>query len=635
MLMIKRKSLVFKSLQIATLLTIAVLPFTGCSQNAPIHPIKRPNVIFIMADDQRFDMLNTNGNPYVRTPHLDRLAAEGCNFKNAFTVSGVCSPSRADFFSGKYAHQCGAPQIIWDNHTFRMNETPFPALLHDEGYYSAHIGKWHLGEGQKQKKGYDYWAGFEWLGSFYNTTVHVNGKAEQHEGFSDDILAGMAADKIQKMATMSQPFCLFVGLKAPHLPFSYPNRYKEYLDDVDIPEPGSIDEDYDESGRAPIMKTNVIRVRTFQAGIPMFGSWENYVKSYYRSSQALDDAVGTILEAIDKAGITDETIVIYSSDQGYTLGEHGMTEKHYAYEQVMRIPMIIRYPDMIQPGITPPGMALNIDVAPTVLDLCGVEPPAEMTGKSWRPLLDDTGSKATTWREDFLFEYWDFRPTLPSQLAVRSDRYKLITYQDFPEQELYDLEKDPEENHNVIHQPEYDEVTKDMEKRLERLIKETGWSQRRFLPVNNCYTIGPLSKEEADAAREMVFTEHFDSKQEFEIGGEKRSWQKIGFGSDGSLNIQGTVPATPGHVMLMSIPVKRLAERDPHAILDMRPARTTRAWFDGEMHWECQSKSNLGLSYYNFPLPAENNVIRLEMSCEGAAKVKMTVNSPEGSVSLL
>jgi len=631
----KTSTRILKNILSTFILAAVVLLFSGCSQTPPVNPVKRPNVIFIMADDQRFDMLSINGNPYVKTPNLDRLAAEGCNFANAFTVSGVCSPSRAEFFTGKYAHQCGAPQIIWDNHTFRMNETPFPALLHNEGYYSAHIGKWHLGKGQNQKEGYDYWAGFEWLGSFFNTTVHVNGKVEQHEGFSDDILAGMAADKIHEMATMSQPFCLFVGLKAPHLPFSYPDRYKEYLNEVNIPEPASIDEDYDESGRAPIMKTNVIKIRTFQGGIPHFGSWENYVKSYYRSSQALDDAVGTILDAIDKAGITDETIVIYSSDQGYTLGEHGMTEKHYGYEQVMRIPMIIRYPEMIQPGITPPGMALNIDVAPTVLDLCGVEPPADMTGKSWRPLLDDAGDKATKWREDFLFEYWDFRPTLPSQLAVRSDHYKLITYQDFPEQELYDLEKDPEENHNVILQPEYSEIKKDMQKRLERLIEETGWSQRRFQPVNNCYAIGPLSKEEADAAREMVFTEPFDPKQEFEIEGEKQVWKKIGFGSDGSLDLQGTITDTPDHVMFISIPVRRLVDRDPHAILDMRPARATRAWFRGEMQWECKSVSNLGLSYYNFPLPAENNVIRLEMSCEGAAKVKMTVNAPEGSVSLL
>ncbi len=288
-----KTSIRFSRIILFILLPIAALTFLiACSQDSEDSQNKRPNIIFIMADDQRHDMLSVNGNHYVKTPNLNRLAAEGCNFINAFTVSGVCSPSRADFFTGKYAHQCGAPQIIWDNHTFRMNETPFPALLHDEGYYSAHIGKWHLGEGQKQKKGYDYWAGFEWLGNFFNTTV---------------------------------------------------------------------------------------------------------------------------------------------------------------------------------------------------LDLCGVEPPEDMTGKSWRPLLEAGGNKVSDWREDFMFEYWDFRPTLPSQLAVRSDHYKLITYQDFPEKELYDLEKDPRENHNVIHETEYADVAMDMEQRLQKLIEKTGWNQRRFQPVNNSY----------------------------------------------------------------------------------------------------------------------------------------------------
>ena len=258
-----KTSIRFSRIILFILLPIAALTFlTACSQESEVSQTRRPNIIFILADDQRHDMLSVNGNPYVKTPNLDRLAAEGCNFTNAFTVSGVCSPSRAEFFTGKYAHQCGAPQIIWDNHTFRMNETPFPALLHDEGYYSAHIGKWHLGEGQKQKKGYDYWAGFEWLGNFFNTTV---------------------------------------------------------------------------------------------------------------------------------------------------------------------------------------------------LDLCGVEPPEDMTGKSWRPLLEAGGNKVSEWREDF------------------------------PEKELYDLEKDPRENHNVIHETEYADVAMDMEQRLQKLIEKTGWSQRRFQPVNNSY----------------------------------------------------------------------------------------------------------------------------------------------------
>jgi N-acetylglucosamine-6-sulfatase len=607
----------------------------ACKPSSPGSSATLPNVVFIMADDQRQDMLSCQGNPYVRTPHLDRLAAEGCRFENAFTVSGVCSPSRANFFSGKYSHNCAAPQIIWKNNSFLLNEIPFPALLHKEGYYSSHIGKWHLGEGQKPKAGYDHWAGFEWLGAFYNTTVHIDGQIKQFEGFSDDILAGLAAEKIRELAGTTQPFCLFVGLKAPHLPFSYPERYETYLDSVDVTQPENIDENYDESGRAPIMKTNVIRVRTFQGGIPGFGSWEHYVKSYYRSSQALDDAVGIILDALDKSGITEETIVVYSSDQGYTLGEHGMTEKHYAYEQVMRIPMIIRYPALIPPGITPDEMVLNIDVAPTLLDLCGMDPPEDMDGSSWRPILQAGDRKVSGWREDFLFEYWDYRPTLPSQLAVRSEQYKLITYQDHPERELYDLAADPAENHNRIDDPAYQDVLSEMEGRLDRLIRETGWRQRRFQPVNNCYVIGPVAEAETEAVRAVVFGEEFDPDQSFAVAGQDLTWEKIAFGSDGSLDFGSSVPEMPGHSMLVSIPVRRLSERDPHAILDMVPARETQAFHRGELIWETQARQALGLSWYNFPLMESTYVIRLQMPCEGPGRIKMRINAPEGSVSLL
>ena len=598
-------------------------------------PIQQPNVVFILADDQRYDMLSCNGNQYVQTPHLDRLAREGCNFENAFAVSGVCSPSRANFLTGKYSHRCGAPQIIWKNNTFLANEIPFPARLHNEGYHASHIGKWHLGEGQKPKPGYDYWAGFEWLGAYYNTTLYIDGKMRQFEGFSDDIMARLAADKISELAKTPQPFCMFVGLKAPHLPFSYPARYENYLDTVAIKQPANMDEDYDVSGRAPIMKTNVIRIRTFPGGIPRFGSWDHYVKSYYRSSQALDDAVGVILDAINAAGINGKTIVVYSSDQGYTLGEHGMTEKHYAYEQVVRIPMIIRYPGVIRPGITPSEMVLNIDVAPTLLDLCGVVPPVDMDGRSWRPIFDAEGMEVTGWREDFLFEYWDYRPVLPSQLAVRSEHHKLITYQDHPEKELYDLDKDPGENQNLVNDPAYSDILAGMEARLRRLIQETGWKQRRFQPVNNCYAIGPIPEKEASKVRDMVFSKEFDPGQRFEHAGKVLRWAKIGFESDGSLNFGASIPDTSGCIMLVSIPVKRLSERDPHAILDMIPVRATKAYHNGEVIWEAEAGGSLGLSWYNFPLTETFQVIRLEMSCDGPGKILMRVNAPEGSVSLL
>jgi hypothetical protein len=287
---------------------------------------------------------------------------------------------------------------------------------------------------------------------------------------------------------------------------------------------------------------------------------------------------------------------------------------------------------MIPPGIAPPEMVLNIDVAPTVLDLCGVSPPEEMDGLSWRPLIQP-GVSAKDWREDFMFEYWDYRPTLPSQLAVRTDRYKLITYQDFPERELYDLEVDPKENQNVVEKSEYADILVDMEARLDRLIEETGWSQRRFQPVNNCYGLGPLDAGESAELREMVFSTEFDPEQEFEFGGRTFSWEKAGFGSFGTLDLGGSLEGDPGQVLLLSIPVRKLVEEDPHAILDLQPARATKAWHEGEMIWECQAAENLGLSYYNFPLREEYYTIRLEMSCEGPSNIRMLINAPEGTLS--
>jgi len=599
---------------------------------------RRPNVVFIIADDQRWDMLSCMGNRYVKTPHLDRLAAQGCVFENAFTVSGVCSPSRAGFLTGKYAYQCGAPQIIGRNNTFLMQETPFPACLHEAGYYSAHIGKWHLGQGQAKKPGYDYWAGFYALGRFYDTRVWINGQMKQFKGYSDDILSQLAAEQIGRLAGKDEPFCIFLGLKAPHLPFSYARRYENYLEGTRIAQPDSIDEDYDRSGRAPIMKTNLIRARTFQGGIPMFGSWDKYIKSYYRASQGLDDAAGRVLAAIDQAGIAEDTVVIYTSDQGYTLGEHGMTEKHYAYEQVMRIPMIVRYPRLVQAGIRRKELVLNIDVAPTVLDLCGVRPGADMAGRSWRPLFEaGSAGRAADWREDFLFEYWDHRPVLPGQLAVRSQRYKLITYPGRPDRELYDLGRDPGENRNVIDERGYAGTLKEMEARLERLIKETGWLPRRNYLVNNCYVLGPVSQGHTEAVRERVFAARFDPEQVFDIAGERLEWVKIPFGEDGMLDFGAAGAVEAGAKLLVSFVIRRLSNRDPHVILDIAPARATEGYYESSRIWSCKGHNSYSLgifSWYNVPLTARENVVRLVMDCQGPAKMKLTVNAPQGTVSL-
>jgi arylsulfatase A-like enzyme len=349
---------------------------------------ERPNVVLIVSDDHRWDLMSCAGNKYMKTPNLDRLAKEGILFENAFACSSLCSPSRASILTGKYCHQAAATSIIWTNNSFRMQEKPFPARLHDVGYHTSHFGKWHLGEGDKPMNGYDHWAGFEWLGSFFDTKVTINGKIKSFKGFSDDILSNLAAEYITERAGSGQPFCTFLGLKAPHLAFDYPPRLEHAFDGIDIPKPDSYNEDYGETGRLDYLNRLIDVKKWANGGLPMFdNSWEKYVKSYYRSALAIDDAVGNVLNALDDAGIADNTIVIYTSDHGYSLGEHGLTEKHFAHEEAMRIPMIIRYPKMIKRSIRRKELALTIDIAPTLMDICTGSVPPDMVGRSWKPLL--------------------------------------------------------------------------------------------------------------------------------------------------------------------------------------------------------------------------------------------------------
>ncbi len=593
---------------------------------------KRPNVVFVISDDHRWDLMGCAGNPYLNTPNFDRLAQEGCLFENAFAVAGVCSPSRAAFLTGKYSHQCGAPGIFWKNTSFLRNETPFPARLHAAGYHSAHFGKWHLGEGHLPKPGYDHWAGFEWLGDFFDTRVWINGRMRQFKGYSDDVLARLAAEHIRQRAHTGQPFCVYLGLKAPHLPFSYPPRHEHALDGVDIPKPASYDEDYDKTGKAPCMKTNRIRIETFKGGLPLFdNSWEKYVKSYYRAVMAIDDALGVVMKAIDEAGIADHTILVYTSDQGYTLGEHGMTGKHYAYEQAMRIPMLVRCPGLTRPGSRRRELVLNIDVAPTLLDLCGERIPEDMAGRSWKPILQAEARPVENWREDFMFEFWSNVPDLPAQLAVRTSRCKLITYQYLEFRELYDLEKDPHETRNVIGRPEYAEVLADMERRLERLKRETGWTRRERQPITSCYILGPVHETEEARVAQSVLREPFDAGRRLKVNGKTFAWKRV-TASDGGFRIAEAVGKGKGCIAFIAIPLVRLTKWDPHVILNHAPKRPMKAYVSGEQIWEL--RSGLRGRHCNPPLSAKETVVVLRTPTAGPGKVAMSINAPAGSVRL-
>ncbi len=495
----------------------------GILSNAFTKIGKRPNIVFVLADDQRADMMSCSGNPYITTPHFDRMAKEGVMFENAFVNVAVCSPSRACFLTGKNAHEVGVPGIINNAQTFHRNEITFPQRLHKAGYATAHFGKWHLGEGEKAKPGYDVWKGFHAVGPYFNPTLSGTGEPKQYKGFTDDVLAELAADYIKKAAKEDKPFCVFVGLKAPHLPFQFPPRYNHTFDKTNISKPVSYDEDYVMNNKPAFENLPCnIKIREFVGGLKMFSnSWDKYVKSYYRSAQSLDDSLGTILKAVDNSGAAEDTIVIYTSDHGYSLGEHGLTEKHYAYEKCIRIPMLVRYPKMIKPGIRRKEMVLNMDVAPTLLDLADVPIPKDVEGKSWRPLFEAKTGKEQDFRDDFLYYLEGLH------LAVRTKRYKLIEWPNTNFSELYDLEKDPDELKNLIDEPAYTKIRKRLKNRLEEYKKETDLRKKEELKIAEPYFIGPFNnKQEPELLKKALAISTF-SGTPIKVSGKTFSWKKV------------------------------------------------------------------------------------------------------------
>jgi len=607
----------------------------GCKRLAGMDTNKdkaKPNVIVIVSDDHRYDLMSCAGNVHLNTPNLDRLADEGICFDNAFATSGICSPSRSSILTGKYAHEARTPQIMWMNNTFHCQETTFPKRLHDAGYRTAYFGKWHLGKGQQPKEGFDHWAGFEWLGSYFDTEVTINGKPTKFKGFSDDILSGLAADYIEEHAKDAQPFFAFVGLKAPHLNFSYPPRLEHVFDGIDIPKPDSYDEDYSKTGRLDYLKKG-INIKTFAGGIPAYGSWENYIKSYYRSALSIDGSVGRILSAIDNSGIAEDTIVIYTSDQGYTLGEHGLTEKHFAYEEPMRVPMLIRYPKNISAGLRRSEMALNIDIAPTVMDMCGLEVPGEMTGNSWRPIFEAKG-KPVDWREDFFFETVSVGNILPGHVAVRTKRYKLITcpWIDKEWVELYDLKNDPHEMQNLWKNTAYKSALEDMKKRLERLKKETNWSQVIEYNLDKCWLSGPVKKSSLNTMRQLVT--NCDTLSELLKSNTNRAvscdWSSYTF-SAGHIKLENIPDASEDDIFLVAMPVKLINEKDPFIWITVDPAVHMDGYVNGIQYHESPG-SHPWRRVFNPPLMKRNNIVVLELSLKKVTRLRLWAQ--ENSISL-
>jgi arylsulfatase A-like enzyme len=415
-------------------------------------------------DDLRFDCLSLLGHPFLKTPNLDRLGREGAVFTNAFVTTPLCSPSRGSFLTGRWVHSHG----IIDN-TNRSEAShkliTYPALQRQAGYESAFIGKWHMGNDSTPRPGFDHWFSFPGQGQYTDPQINDNGKLEKRTGFMTDILNQAAVDYLKRPRT--KPFSLYLAHKAVHGPFTPPQRHQGLYADSPIKRHPNANDDY--AGKPAMAQGANATV----ANKAQRGPNDEAVRNQLRLIQAVDEGMGQILDTLQQTGQLDNTMIVFTSDNGYFHGDHGLGDKRAAYDEALRIPMLVRYPKLIKAGTKVEKDVLNTDIAPTMLDLSGAKPGADMRGRSFLPLLKN---RRAAWRTDFLAEYFAEAqfPRVPSWKAVRGSDWKLIRYEGKPEwTEMYQLGKDPYELSNLANEKAHADQRQKLEARLSALLQET------------------------------------------------------------------------------------------------------------------------------------------------------------------
>jgi arylsulfatase A-like enzyme len=466
---------------------------------------KRPNIILICSDDHRADLMGNAGHPYISTPNLDALANHGVRFSKAMASSPTCTPSRSSILTGKYAERTGAARVS-EPYSFLRFQHTFPEFLHENGYKTAMIGKWHLGEGGRPKPGYDSWISWHYNlrerdGSFF---INNNGTQDHVTCFIDDYFAEKSAEFIKESSQGGEPFFLLLNLTAPHLPYDYPERLAGRFVESDIPRPDTYDayKDYAAAGR-PMLANTWIALETFRKGIPYYGSWDNYIKKYYRSAEAVDSSVGTVVSAVKDAGLWDDTVIIYTSDHGYNNGEYGLTEKHYGYGTVMNVPLIVREPGAAQDAVCRNLVGL-VDLAPTLLDLAGVDIPNDLNGMSFSPLIRNPQGPPV--RETLFFSQSvpaDYGHNWPHTVIV-DNSCKLMDWRDGKHYELYNYVEDPEERRNLADDPDFKNRRDQMITELARLKKEAEWGSMVRKPLDHVYRSKPITTDRWEKIQEKL-----------------------------------------------------------------------------------------------------------------------------------
>ena len=507
-------------LLIIGLLTIALV---GCkiSKKLEAENNKKPNILFIMSDDHTTNAISAYGSILANiapTPNIDRLASEGVLMDNVFCTNSICTPSRAVIMTGQYSHNNGVKTLDDDFDKEREN---IAKILQKSGYQTAMIGKWHL---HTEPTGFDYYNVLPGQGKYNNPLLKEKGKpwkdqnkgGEKYEGYVTDVITDQTIDWIDNR-DKEKPFFLMSHHKAPHGLWEFAQRHAELFKDVDIPEPESL---YTNENHGPIHRekygssissrnpgrnmlaqvtskkwpTGPINVSGMSDKEKVSATYQKYLKDYLRTVAAIDENVGRILDYLDENGLTENTIVIYTSDQGQFLGEHDYFDKRWMYEESLRMPFVIRYPKEIKPKQRNSDMTLNVDFAPTFLDYAGVENvPSYMRGKSFRGNL--TGNTTEDWRTSMYYRYWMHMAHHynPAHYGIRTEDYKLIFFYGLqldstnnsskhdshniptePYWELYDLKNDPKEMNNVYEDSKYIDIVKQLKAELLKLKEDVG-----------------------------------------------------------------------------------------------------------------------------------------------------------------
>ena len=462
--------------------------FAGLAAAAPKKAAQPPNILYVMSDDHSANAIGAYHrwlSPYARTPNIDRLAAEGILLTNCLCTNSLCAPSRASIITGQYSHKHGVYTLREPIDT--AGQETLPVALHRAGYQMAVVGKWHLHGDNTQ--GFDYYAITYGQGAYFDPSLETKDGKRSCQGHATDVYTDLCLEWLGRR-DRNRPFVLMCHHKAAHGLWQYAPRHAGMYEDEVLPEPDTFWDDFDgrpgaASKSATISPSLVERMISGKRGqgwptgnLDVTGlderqrkkaAYQKYVKDYLRCVAGIDESVGRLYKYLNDEGILDDTLVVYTSDQGMYLGEHGFYDKRLMLDEALKMPFIARYPRAISSGTVSDAVVNNVDFAPTLLGVAGLKVPTVMQGRSFWPVLQ---GKTSVHRKSSFYAFYS--SGVSKHYGVRTDRYKLVVYADGLSRELYDFQNDPIEVNNRYEDPDYADLVKEMERELRHAIEEVG-----------------------------------------------------------------------------------------------------------------------------------------------------------------